>query len=205
MSMPETLKRRLIEVSLGIAAGTAGAVAYQYAERPSVAVLMAMEVGAYYESSNRHIGMPYVDKAGKGQPLTVCNGITGDGVIAGQYYTPEDCKRLELPRYLQAERSAKTALKNWGKYNDFVRASFIDMYFNLGEATVNSGSIPALANAGALDLACNKMTAYVLGTVGGKKVRLGGLVDRRDTTAELCREWGRNGHFSAGLIARSAP
>ncbi len=205
MSMPDVLKRRLIETALAIAAGTAGAVVYQKIEQPSPAVQLAMEIGAHYESSGRHIGTPYVDKVGKGQPLTVCNGITGPGVVAGRYYTRDDCKRLELSHYQKAEREAKAALKLWPKYNMFVQASFIDAYFNLGAATVNAGSIPTLANAGALDLACQKMTAYVMGTVGGKKVRLGGLVDRRATTSELCAEWGRDGHFSAGLVERAAP
>ena len=49
----------------------------------SDAVRIAMVMGSYYESSNRHIGTPYIDKLGKGQPLTVCNGITGAGVIPG--------------------------------------------------------------------------------------------------------------------------
>ena len=46
----------------------------------SEAVKIAMVMGAYYESSYKHIGTPYVDKLGKGQPLTVCNGITGPQV-----------------------------------------------------------------------------------------------------------------------------
>lgn len=204
MSMPEILKRRLIETAVAIAAGAAGVVAYKEVEKPSPAVLLAMEVGSYYESSGRHIGRPYIDNAGKGRPLTVCNGITGKDVVAGKYYTPEDCMRLELPHYLKAEREAKAALRHWDTYNPYVQASFIDAYFNMGASTVNAGSIPVLANAGALDLACQKMTAYVLGTVNGQKVRLRGLVDRRDTAAELCSEWGREGHFSAGLITAEA-
>ena len=43
----------------------------------SDAIKLAMVLGSYYESSFRHIGTPYVDRLGKGQPLTVCNGITG--------------------------------------------------------------------------------------------------------------------------------
>ena len=35
--------------------------------------------------------------------------------------------------------------------------------------------------------------------------RLRGLEDRRDTTAELCAEWGKDGHFSERLIARAKP
>ena len=204
MSMPEILKRRLIETAVAIAAGAAGVVAYKEAEKPSPAVLLAMEVGSYYESSGRHIGTPYIDNAGKGRPLTVCNGITGKDVVAGKYYTPDDCKRLELPHYLKAEREAKAALKHWATYNPYIQASFIDAYFNMGASTVNAGSIPALANSGALGLACQKMTEYVLGTVNGQKVRLRGLVDRRGASAELCSEWGRDGHFSAGLITAEA-
>ena len=47
----------------------------------SDAVKIAMLMGHKYESSGKHIGTPYVDKLGKGQPLTVCNGITGKGVV----------------------------------------------------------------------------------------------------------------------------
>ena len=57
----------------------------------SQAVKIAMVMGSYYESSYRHIGTPYVDKWGKGQPLTVCNGITGRAVVAGRSYSPADC------------------------------------------------------------------------------------------------------------------
>jgi lysozyme len=42
----------------------------------------------------------------------------------------------------------------------------------------------------------------VYGTVGGKKARLPGLVARREATAELCRDWGRDGHFSQRHLAK---
>jgi GH24 family phage-related lysozyme (muramidase) len=76
-----------------------------------------MDIGAYYESSGRHIGTPYVDKVGKGQPLTVCNGVTGPEVVAGRYYTKTDCMRLELPMYLAAEAAAKRMFRHWSTYN----------------------------------------------------------------------------------------
>ncbi|WP_454708700.1 hypothetical protein [Delftia acidovorans] len=65
---------------------------------PSPAVTLAREIGLHYESSGRHIGTPYVDRLGKGQPLTVCGGVTGPEVVAERYYTPEDCERLERPK-----------------------------------------------------------------------------------------------------------
>ena len=76
----------------------------------SMAVKIAMVMGSQYESSGKHIGKPYVDKLGRGQPLTVCNGVTGPEVVAGRYYTPADCFRIEKRRYLLAEAAAMRAL-----------------------------------------------------------------------------------------------
>ena len=201
--MKDVLRRRLIEAALALTVGAAGGVATHYAAqpvRPSAAVVLAMELGAHFESSGRHIGMPYIDKLGKGQPLTVCNGVTGAGVVAGRYYTTDDCKRLELPRYLEAERQARAALRHWDSYNVWVQASFIDMVYNVGPGVLDGTTIARLANTGNLAGACAQMPRWVRGTVGGKSVALPGLIDRRDTTRELCAEWGRDGHFSAGLL-----
>lgn len=199
--VPSVLRSRLLGVMLVIAAGGAGIGTYVATrDAPSPAVLLAMEIGAYYESGGRHIGTPYVDKLGKGQPWTVCNGVTGPEVVPGKYYTPEDCERLELPRYLEAERQAASALRHWDSYNDFVKASFIDMVFNLGPAALQGTTIQRLANAGDLAGACAQMPRWVYGTVNGRKVVLQGLVNRRATTAELCAEWGRSGHFSVAEV-----
>ncbi|EJE53776.1 phage-related lysozyme (muraminidase) [Acidovorax sp. CF316] len=199
--MNDTIKKRLLQAALAISVAAAGGVAtHQAAQQPSAAVLLAMELGNHYESSGRHIGTPYVDKLGKGQPLTVCDGVTGPEVVAGRTYTPEDCKRLELPKYREAERQARQALTHWGAYNPWVQASFIDMIYNLGPSVLDGTTIVRMANAGNLVGACMQMPRWVRGTVGGQSVVLPGLVDRRDTTRELCTDWGRDGHFSAGLL-----
>jgi len=192
--VPAPLRNRLIALAATIAVGGGGAIVGT--SGPSPEVLLAQEIGSWYESSGRHIGVPYVDKVGKGQPLTVCNGITGPEVVTNRYYTPEDCKRLELPHYLKAEKLAKSRLRYWDEYNIWVRASFIDMAFNVPSALEPSTTIVREANAGHLSAACAQMTRWVMGTVKGQKVRLRGLVDRRGTTDELCRDWGRDGHFS---------
>lgn len=202
--MKDAIRKRLLQAAVAIAMGGAGMATYQ-TQQPSAEVLLAMELGAYYESSGRHIGTPYVDKLGKGQPLTVCNGVTGPGVVAGRYYTPDDCKRLELPRYREAERQAKAALRHWSAYNVWVRASLIDMVYNLGPSVLDGTTLVRLGNAGDLVGMCEQMPRWVRGTVNGQKVVLPGLVDRRATTRELCAEWGRDGHFSAGLIAEVRP
>lgn len=163
-------------------------------------IMLAMELGSFYESSGRHIGVPYVDKIGKGQPLTVCNGVTGPQVVAGKYYTKEDCQRLELPIYAAKAKEAQAMFRYWETYNVWVRASLIDMIYNLGPTAVKQSTLTAKANAGDLIGACKQMGRWVRGTVNGKSVVLPGLVDRRETTEELCAQWGRDGHFSAGLV-----
>jgi len=202
MSMPSILKQRLVQTALTIMLLGAGAASMLEpgSPQPSPAVLLAMDIGAYYESSGRHIGTPYVDKVGKGMPLTVCNGITGPEVVAGRYYTEADCKRLELPRYLAAEAAAQRMFRYWSTYNVWVQASIIDMIYNLGEDQVARSTMRTLANAGDLDGACAQMPKWVRGTVNGKSAVLAGLVDRRGTTAELCASWGRDGHFMAGVL-----
>eukprot|EP01034_Spumella_vulgaris_P027837 gene27837-34617_t len=201
----EIVKKRLLAAAVALSAG-AGGIATQYATQapqPSPGVVLAMEIGAHYESSGRHIGKPYVDKFGKGQPWTVCNGVTGKGVDPGRYYSPDDCKRLERPKYQEAERAARALFVYWETYNVWVQASILDMIYNLGAEALQGTKLQRLANAGDLEGMCMQMPLWVKGTVDGRKVTLAVLVDRRDTTRELCAEWGRTGHFSAGLLARA--
>lgn len=202
--MKDAIKNRLVKAALAITFAGASVLTYNLGGRPvqvSPEVQLAYELGAHFESSGRHIGTPYVDRLGKGQPLTVCNGVTGPEVVAGRYYTEDDCKRLEIPKYLAAERAAKQRFRYWDSYNVWVRASFLDMLYNLGPAALDGTETLALANTGNLVAACDRMPRWVWGTVNGQKAQLPGLIDRRTTTRELCAEWGRDGHFSAALIA----
>ena len=193
--VPAPLRAKLLALAVALAAGTAGLTTYQN-QHPSEEVLVAMEVGSWYESSGRHIGKPYIDHVGKGKPWTVCAGVTGPGVIPGVYYTPEDCKRLEMPHYQKAEAQAKQVLKYWDTYNVWTRAGFIDMAFNVPSALDASTTMVKKANAGDLDGACDQMNRWINGRVNGALTPLPGLVGRRGTTDELCAEWGRPGHFS---------
>lgn len=202
--MNEALRNRLLAAAAGLAVTAAGGYVATKEAEPSAAVRLAREIGLHYESSGRHIGTPYVDRLGRGQPLTVCAGVTGPDVVAGRYYTPEDCERLERPKYREAERLARRALRNWDAYNVWVQASFIDIAYNVPSALEHSTTVMRLANAGQLDAACQQMPRWVYGTVNGVPARLPGLVDRRDVTRELCAQWGRDGHFSLDLLARAS-
>ena len=86
----------------------------------------------------------------------------------------------------------------------WVQASFIDVAYNVPSALAAGTGMARLANAGDLAGACLQMPRWVLGTVNGQKLPQPGLIDRRETTRELCAEWGRTGHFSEGLLAQGA-
>lgn len=198
MAIPETLRQTLIRTASGLAAAgaiSAAGYAIHQAGQPSPAIQLAMEFAAHYESSGRHIGTPYRDTLGKGQPWTVCNGLTGPEVVPGRYYSPADCQRLERKRWEVVERDTRKLLARYDQYNVWVQASFLDMVWNLGANSLRGMQIINLANAGQLDAACGRMTLYVKGTVNGEKVTLPGLANRRASTRELCAEWGRSGRF----------
>ena len=152
----------------------------------SDAVKIAMLMGHLYESSGKHVGTPYIDKLGRGQPLTVCNGITGAGVVAGKWYTPADCYELEKGRYLQAERAAKRLLAYWASYDAITQATFLDFIHNKGEGAFAGSTMLRKANAGDLVGACRENPRRNRGTVNGVSVALPGLMIRADANGELC-------------------
>ncbi|SFE10261.1 glycoside hydrolase family protein [Paracidovorax konjaci] len=155
----------------------------------SPAVKIAMVMGAHYESSGRHIGTPYIDRNGRGQPLTVCNGVTGAGVVAGRYYTPADCYRLERARYIVAEREAAGLLPQWSRYDPFVRATFVDFTWNKGAQALAGSTMRAKANRGDLPGACMENPRWNRGTVRGASVVLPGLQLRGESNEEICMNW----------------
>lgn len=155
----------------------------------SIPVKIAMVMGAFYESSNRHIGKPYIDKNGKGRPLTVCNGVTGAGVVAGRYYSPEDCYNLEKRRYILTESSMKILTPNWDSGTEFQQASLIDFGWNKGTSAYSTSTMRRKVLSGDWVGACRENPKWRLGTVNGKKVVLPGLVVRGDSNSELCESW----------------
>lgn len=153
----------------------------------SQAVKLAMVMAAYYESSYRHIGTPYVDKLGKGQPLTVCNGLTGAGVVAGRYYTPADCYRLERVRYVAYEQRMKQE-PYWVLLTDMQKATVLDFLHNKGEAAFASSTMRRKLVAGDAVGACRENLRWTRGTVNGVSTVLPGLTVRGEANTELCEK-----------------
>lgn len=155
-------------------------------ESTSRAVKVAMVMGAYYESSYRHIGTPYVDRLGKGQPLTVCNGVTGPEVIAGKTYLPLDCYRLERRRYKAAERWLALDVQGWEDLPLFTRATLIDFVWNKGTGAFYTSTMRRLLLAGDINGACAQNLRWNRGTVAGVSTVLPGLDVRAKSNAEIC-------------------
>lgn len=155
----------------------------------SSAVKVAMVLGHFYESSGKHIGTPYVDRLGRGQPLTVCNGITGAGVVVGKWYSPAECYQLERGRYLAAERAAQRLLMHWRSYDPLVQGQFIDFLHNKGEGAFVTSTMLRKANAGDLAGACSENPRWNKGTVAGLQQVLPGLQQRGDANEVICRAW----------------
>ena len=154
----------------------------------SDAIKLAMVLGSYYESSFRHIGTPYVDKLGKGQPLTVCNGITGAGVVAGRYYTPADCYKLEVGRYKEAEAFLSKSVPTYSAANVFQQAVGLDFIHNKGAGAFATSTYRRKWVAGDTVGACRENERWNRGTVRGVSVVLPGLKIRGDANSDLCAE-----------------
>ena len=152
----------------------------------SDAIKLAMVLGSYYESSFRHIGTPYVDKLGKGQPLTVCNGITGAGVVAGRYYTPADCYRLEVGRYKEAEAFLTKSVPTYSAANVFQKAVGLDFVHNKGAGAFSTSTYRRKWVAGDTVGACRENERWNKGTVNGVLTVLPGLKIRGDANSDLC-------------------
>ncbi|MDD3019277.1 MAG: endolysin [Comamonas sp.] len=152
----------------------------------SDAVKLAMVLGSYYESSYRHIGTPYIDRYGRGQPLTVCNGITGKEVVAGRYYTPADCYRLEKDRYLEAERFLPKSVPTYTAATVFQQAVALDFIHNKGSGAFSTSTYRRKWIAGDTVGACRENERWNKGTVNGVLTVLPGLKTRGNVNSDLC-------------------
>ena len=154
----------------------------------SDAVKVALVMASYYESSYRHIGRPYVDKLGKGQPWTVCNGLTSHvaKIDPQRYYTPADCYRMESKVYNQYELSLQKDVPGFTALTVLQQASFLDFAHNKGMGAWGTSKMRRKLLAGGVVSACRENERWTRGTVGGVSTVLPGLKVRGDANSDLC-------------------
>lgn len=159
-------------------------------ESTSDAVKLALVMGAYYESSHKHIGKPYKDRLGAGQPWTVCNGITPAvaRIDPSHYYTPAECYALESRVAKQNERMLIARLPKWNEYTVLQQATFTDFVLNKGIGAFDASTMKRKLLAGDVIGACRENERWTMGTVNGVKQKLPGLVTRANANSDLCAE-----------------
>lgn len=158
------------------------------------AVKAAMVLGAYYESSFNVRLVPYVDRAGRGQPLTVCNGVTNVGmprgfppIDAGRTYTLHECYRIERALYTGYEASLPTYVVNYIDHTVWQQATYMDFIHHFGLGAFATSTMRKKANAGDAVGACLEHAKWKYTTLpNGAKTVLAGLKKRANSNAEVC-------------------
>lgn len=158
------------------------------------AVKAAMVLGAFYESSFNVRLRPYVDRAGRGHPLTVCNGVTNAGmprsfppIEATRTYTLQECYRIERALYTGYEASLPKYVTNYADHTIWQQATYMDFIHHFGIGTFATSTMRKKANAGDAVGACLEHAKWKFTTLpNGAKTVLAGLEKRANGNAELC-------------------
>lgn len=184
-----------------------------------LAVLAMAAVAVDYSLPNtmRHEGAPhdghgnavaYVDRAGRGKPITICFGQTGmvrapDGrlvkVTLGLKFPMSHCRKI------LKESELEWAIQVWRitpGVADYPHtwAAAIDFVHNFNARVYARSSIAREFNAGRWLVGCDRFLLYNKGTVRGRLTVLPGLVDRRRGNRRECRI----DHISAAAAAAEA-
>lgn len=132
----------------------------------------------------------YVDKLGKGQPLTACYGST-IGVVWGRTYSDEECRQMLLRDARQHAEAIRPYLPPY--LPDKTAAAFYDFGYNLfgSGPEFAKTSVSRKALAGDLPGACRAMGLYVYANKKDCRIkanRCGGIIRRRAAEVSLCLE-----------------
>lgn len=158
------------------------------------AVKAAMVLGAYYESSFNVRLTPYVDRVGKGQPLTVCNGVTNAGmprsfppIDATRTYTLQECYRIERALYTGYEATLPAYVRGYAQHTLWQQATYMDFIHHFGIGAFATSTMRKKANAGDAVGACMEHAKWKYTTLpNGAKTVLAGLERRANSNAEVC-------------------
>lgn len=160
------------------------------------ALAIAGALGAYFEGTGPTQRNPttgelfYVPYRDSGGILTVCRGVTGPDIVDKKRYSEGECEALEGAHYAVAEASARRMFPGYASYNEWQQAALLDWLYNLGENRMTwESTLRRKFNAGDVDGGCDELVRWVNGRVRGRLTRLTGLVNRREATRELCKNW----------------
>lgn len=160
----------------------------------SPAVKAGMVMAAYYESSFRVRLTPYVDRVGKGQPLTVCNGITDAGlprafprIDPAKVYTLDECYAIERLLFVGYDKRMSSYVPSYRAQTIWQQAAQLDFVHHFGWGAFAASTMRAKANAGDAAGACAEHAKWKWTTLpSGAKTVLAGLETRAKSNAEIC-------------------
>ncbi len=124
----------------------------------------------------------YKDSAGI---PTICMGETL-GVQMGDTATEDECGDMLDTRLPEFAAGIDACLPP--DLPDKVYVSFLSAAYNIGINAFCNSSMARRANEGKLYAACDALLLWVKTTIAGMKVRLPGLVNRREQERALCLE-----------------
>lgn len=158
------------------------------------AVKAAMVLAAYHESSFRVRLTPYIDRVGKGQPLTVCNGITDAGLPRAfpridpkKTYTLDECYAIERVLFTSYDDRMPAYVPGYAAQTLWQQATQLDFIHHFGWGAFAASTMRARANAGDAAGACAEHAKWKWTTLpSGAKTVLAGLETRAKSNAEIC-------------------
>ena len=126
---------------------------------------------------------PYKDVAGV---WSVCDGITGAGVVKGKTYSDRECDTLLWSRVKMVKLQVDPLVKV--PMNEYQRAALYSFTYNVGISAFSKSTLLKKLNAGDQVGACEELRHWVY--AGGMKWR--GLMNRRDMERSMCLAEGPN-------------
>ena len=120
---------------------------------------------------------PYKDVVGV---WTVCDGITGAGVIKNKRYSDRECDRLLQDHIRQVKAQVDSLLKV--ELSEYQRAALYSFTYNVGIKALSRSTLLKKINRGDIDGACEELRRWVY--AGG--IKWSGLVNRRDAERSMC-------------------
>lgn len=127
-----------------------------------------------------YTGGPYLDSAGV---LTDCYGNTKN-VRRDLIRTQAQCQALLNGEALRIGNYVLTLTTK--PISTATLASYISFAYNVGDTAFRNSTLLKLHNQGRYREACEQMHRWVYVTVAGIKVKLRGLMNRRDKEVALC-------------------
>lgn len=127
-----------------------------------------------------YTGGPYLDSAGV---LTDCYGNTKN-VSRNLIRTQAQCQQLLNGEALRIGNHILTLTTK--PISTRTLASYISFTYNVGDTAFKNSTLLKLHNQGRFRDACEQMRRWVYVTILGAKVKIQGLVNRREKEVALC-------------------